>query len=190
MLKTKELVKPRVPYSHFIFHLGRLVVQNRKALNLLGTNLGTVGPFCSAHSAWITAKQSELKLGMSLRELERFMTRMRKDRKTEVQIVPRAGGRARPKDAHQGRLTSAAGPMDARGRADGRGRRTDAGPTDARGGANEHARQCRLRRAAGPTDARGGAYRRGRRTRAGPTDARGGANERARRGRRTRISAD
>ena len=97
VLKTKELVKPRVPYSHFIFHLGRRVVQNRKVLNLLGTNLGTVGPFCSAHSAWIAAKQRELKLGMSLRGLERFMTRMRKDRKTENQIVPRAGGRARQK---------------------------------------------------------------------------------------------
>ena len=118
VLKTKELVKPRVPYSHLVFHLGRRVVQNRKVLNLVGTNLGTVGPFCSAHSAWIAAKQRELKLGMSLRGLERFMTRMRKDRKTEVQIVPRAGGRARPKDAHQGRLTSAVGPTDARGSAD------------------------------------------------------------------------
>ena len=97
VLKTKMLVKPRVPYSHFIFHLGRRVVQNRKVLNLVGTNLGTVGPFCSAHSAWIAAKQRELKLGMSLRGLERFMTRMRKDRKTEDQIVPRAGGRARQK---------------------------------------------------------------------------------------------
>ena len=112
------------------------MVQNRKVLNLVGTNLGTVGPFCSAHAAWIAAKQRELKLGMSLRELERFMTRMRKDRKTEVQIVPRTGGRARPKDAHQGRLTSAAGPTDVRGGADGRGRRTDAGPTDARGRAD------------------------------------------------------
>ncbi len=30
VLKTKELVKPRVPYSHFVFNLGRRVVQNRK----------------------------------------------------------------------------------------------------------------------------------------------------------------
>ena len=105
VLKTRELVKPRVPYSHFILHLGRRVVQNRQVLNLLCTNLGTVGPFCSAHSAWIAAKQSGLKLGMGLRELERFMTRMRKDRKTGrkvptvVLIVfhtwPRAGRRAR-----------------------------------------------------------------------------------------------
>ncbi len=112
VLKTRELVKPRVPYSHFIFHLGRRVVQNRKVLNLVGTNLGTVGPFCSAHSAWIAAKQRELKLGMSLRGLERFMTRMRKDRKTGRKVptvVPivfhtllRAGRRARQKDAHQG----------------------------------------------------------------------------------------
>ncbi len=134
-------------------------------LNLVGTNLGTVGPFCSAHAAWNAAKKRELKLGMSLRELERFMSRMRKDSKTEVQIVPRAKRCAPgPTDercgadghARLGRRTRAKGPTNPRGGADGQGRRTDAGPTNALGGADKRARRGRRTRAAGPTDARGG----------------------------------
>ena len=45
VVKTSKLVLPRVPYSHFAFHLGRRVLNGRRMRNLVAANLGCIGPF-------------------------------------------------------------------------------------------------------------------------------------------------
>ena len=80
VLKSKDLVKQHVRYSHFVFHLRRGVTRKvRTVPNLVAENLG---PYISAIAAYRDATERKLKLGMGVLELEKFMTRVRKDKCT------------------------------------------------------------------------------------------------------------
>jgi hypothetical protein len=92
LLRTKKCVAPPPePYSHFLFHRSKSVTKGKKVPNLVGINLGCFGPFRTAFDAWNAAKERNLKLGMSLEELEQFMTRLRLDRETRemrTEVIP------------------------------------------------------------------------------------------------------
>ena len=83
VLKSKDLVKQHVRYSHFVFHLRRGVTRKvRTVPNLVAENLGCIGPYISAIAAYRDATERKLKLGVGVLELEKFMTRVRKDKCT------------------------------------------------------------------------------------------------------------
>jgi hypothetical protein len=92
VLRTKACVAPApLPYSHFAFHLGKSVTKGKQVPILVGINLGSLGSFKTADDAWRAAEENNVKLGMGLEELERFMTRIRTDRKTNIvseEVIP------------------------------------------------------------------------------------------------------
>ena len=88
VLRTKACVAPEpLPYSHIVLHLGKSVTKGKQVPVLMVTNLGAIGPFKTAVDAWRAAEEHNVKLGMSLEELERFMVRRQKDKKTKVVSV-------------------------------------------------------------------------------------------------------
>ena len=81
VLKTKR-------YSHFVFHLGREVTRKVGTVpNLVAENLGCIRPYITAIAAYRAATERKLKLGMGVRELESFMTRVRKDKRTGKKVT-------------------------------------------------------------------------------------------------------
>ena len=87
VLKSKDLVKQHVRYSHFVFHLRRGVTRKvRTVPNLVAENLGCIGPYISAIAAYRDATERKLKIGMGVRELEKFMTCVRKDKRTGKKV--------------------------------------------------------------------------------------------------------
>ena len=65
VLKSKDLVKPHVRYSHFVFHLGRGVTRKVGTVpNLVAENLGCIGPYITAIAAYRAATaQAEARNG-------------------------------------------------------------------------------------------------------------------------------
>jgi hypothetical protein len=91
-LRTKRCVAPLpLQYSHVVFRQCKIRTKRRKVSNMVGKMVGCVGPSITAIDAYSAAMECNLKLGMGLEELERFMTRPRKDKKTKQtgqQVIP------------------------------------------------------------------------------------------------------
>jgi hypothetical protein len=81
-------------YSHVVFRMVKPLRKGEGRTNIIATLGRTLGPFGDARAAYEAADQAGLKLGLTLEELEVYMTRERKilkgPRKGEVEtrVVP------------------------------------------------------------------------------------------------------
>ena len=81
-----EKMKSYERYTHLLLHPGR-EFRKRVRTNLLARKAGVSKPFKTAAEALEYAKSSGLELEMNLQELEHFMTKLRKDKATNLARV-------------------------------------------------------------------------------------------------------
>jgi hypothetical protein len=65
-------------YSHVVFRMVEPLRKGEGRTNIMATLGRTLGPFGDARSAYEAAEKAELKLGLTVKELEVYMTRERK----------------------------------------------------------------------------------------------------------------
>ncbi len=81
-------------YSHVVFRMVKPLRRGEGRINIMATLGGTLGPFGDARAAFEAAEQAGLQLGLTVEELEVYMTRERKivkgPRKGELEtrVVP------------------------------------------------------------------------------------------------------
>ena len=81
-------------YSHVVFRMVEPLRKGEGRTNIMATLGRTLGPFGDARSAYEAAEKAELKLGLTIKELEVYMTRERKILKGprkgefETRVVP------------------------------------------------------------------------------------------------------